>query len=175
MSGKGATPEPVRESRTGTESHVTSGVNGSGRERGFRLSYLIGRLDRAIQRQMMARLQVHNLSLSQYIVMSVLLNRPGLSNAQLARRSFVSPQAMNEVIAGLEAADLVTREVDQNHRRVLRATITPRGRKILTQLDGEIGELEEEMLASVPAEDRAQFVEVALQCVHALGAGLPDV
>ncbi len=173
MSGRVATPEPELAVTARTENLVTLGVSASGAgPHGFRLSYLIGRLDRAIRRDMVERLQVHRVSLSQYIVMSVLLNRPGLSNAQLARRSFVTPQAMNEVIASLEAANLVRREADQNHRRVLRASITPRGRKILKEIDDEIGQLEEEMLASVSEEDRALFVDVALRCVHALGAGL---
>ena len=137
--------------------------------------YLIGRLERAIRKKMMERLREHDVSLAQYIVMSVLRNRPGLSNAQLARRSFVTPQAMIEVIAGLEAAGLVEREADPNHRRVLRATITARGRKILKQLDRDVAEIEESMFADVSDEDRARFVEVALGCVHALGAGLTDV
>jgi DNA-binding MarR family transcriptional regulator len=141
----------------------------------FRLSYVIGRLDRAIRREMGDRLTAHGLGIPHYTVMSVLRNRPGLSNAQLARRSFVTPQAMNEVIARLEEAQLVTRQVDEKHRRILRATITARGRSVLDRVDGEIAELEEQMLGSVGEADRAVFVKVALQCVHSLGAGLPDV
>jgi DNA-binding MarR family transcriptional regulator len=157
-------------------SHVTSGIHGSATDAGvFRLAYVIARLDRALRGEMAQRLAAHQLVLSQYIVMSVLRNRPGLSNAQLARRSFVTPQAINEVISRLEDARLVKREVDQKHRRVLRATITPRGRRVLDRVDREIGELEERMLASVGEADRAAFIAVALQCVHALGAGLPDV
>ena len=141
----------------------------------FRLSYVIGRLDRAIRREMVDRLTAYGLGIPHYTAMSVLRNRPGLSNAQLARRSFVTPQAMNEVIGRLEEAGLVRRDADENHRRILRATITARGRGVLERVDGEIAELEEQMLAMVGEEDRAVFVKVALQCVHSLGAGLPDV
>ena len=42
------------------------------------------------------------LSLNQYTTLSVLDQRGGLSNAQLARRSLVSPQSMNEVLLALE-------------------------------------------------------------------------
>jgi DNA-binding MarR family transcriptional regulator len=154
---------------------VSSGTSGSTDDGVFRLSYVIGRLDRAIRREMIERLDANGLTLPQYTVMSVLRNRPGLSNAQLARRSFVTPQAMNQVIASLEDAGLVKREVDRNHRRVLRATTTARGRRLFDRVDAAIGELEEQMLAGVDAHDRARFIEVALACVHGLGAGLPDV
>ena len=83
----------------------------------FRVSYVIARLDRAIRRGIEERLAPHGLSVSQYTALSVLRNRPGLSNAQLARRTFVTPQAMNEVVASLEDAKLIKREVDPNHRR----------------------------------------------------------
>lgn len=154
---------------------VSSGTGGTSDAGVFRLSYVIGRLDRAIRREMIERLSANKLTLPQYTVMSVLRNRPGLSNAQLARRSFVTPQAMNEVIVSLEESGMVKRQVDRNHRRVLQASITARGRRIFDRVDAEIGELEEQMLASVNDADRAQFIEVALACVHGLGAGLPDV
>ena len=140
----------------------------------FRLSYVIARLDRAIRRGIEERLAPHNLSVSQYTALSVLRNRPGLSNAQLARRSFVTPQSMNEVIASLEEAKLIKREVDRNHRRILRARLTAQGNRLFERLDKEIGELEEEMLAGLSEAERRQFTDTAVSCVHRLGAGLPD-
>jgi DNA-binding MarR family transcriptional regulator len=175
MSGRASSDDTSQELRPWAATPVSSGISGSSVAGSFRLSYVIGRLDRAIRRKMLERLNTYHISLPQYIVMSVLRNRPGLSTAQLARRSFVTPQAMNEVIARLEEEELVKRQVDRDHRRVLRATITPRGRRLLERIDAEIAELEEEMLASVSEEHRALFTEVALQCVHALGAGLTDV
>jgi len=140
----------------------------------FRLSYVIARLDRAIRRGIEERLAPHGLSVSQYTALSVLRNRPGLSNAQLARRSFMTPQAMNEVIASLEDAKLIRRAVDRNHRRILRARLTARGNRLFERLDEEIGELEEQMLGGLSDAERRQFTDTAVHCVHMLGAGLPD-
>jgi DNA-binding MarR family transcriptional regulator len=140
----------------------------------FRLSYVIARLDRAIRRGIEERLAPHGLSVSQYTALSVLRNRPGLSNAQLARRTFVTPQSMNEVIASLEDAKLIRRDVDRNHRRILRARLTARGNRLFERLDAEIGALEEQMLAGLSAAERRQFTDTAVSCVHMLGAGLPD-
>jgi DNA-binding MarR family transcriptional regulator len=140
----------------------------------FRISYVVARLDRAIRRGIEERLEPHGLSVSQYTALSVLRNRPGLSNAQLARRTFVTPQAMNEVVASLEEAKLIKREVDRNHRRILRAQLTAKGNRIFERLDQEIGHLEEQMLAGLSESERRQFTDAAVSCVHMLGAGLPD-
>jgi DNA-binding MarR family transcriptional regulator len=140
----------------------------------FRVSYVIARLDRAIRRGIEERLAPHGLSVSQYTALSVLRNRPGLSNAQLARRTFVTPQAMNEVVASLEEAKLIKRDVDPNHRRILRARLTARGNRLFERLDTEIGDLEEQMLAGLSEAEREQFTGTAVSCVHMLGAGLPD-
>jgi DNA-binding MarR family transcriptional regulator len=166
----------ISESRTGNHQTPRYGHHAGSDDDAlfFRLSYVIARLDRAIRRGIEERLAPHGLSVAQYTALSVLRNRPGLSNAQLARRTFVTPQSMNEVIASLEVAKLITRAVDRNHRRILRARLTARGNRLFERLDEEIGELEEEMLAGLSEAERTQFADTAVNCVHMLGAGLPD-
>jgi DNA-binding MarR family transcriptional regulator len=73
------------------------------------LSYLIGRLDRAIRNGLNEVLAPYELSIPQFTPLSVLKRRPGLSNAQLARRALILPQSMIQVITGLEARGLVQR------------------------------------------------------------------
>ena len=72
-----------------------------------RVSYVIARLERAVRQGINERVRPYGLTTLQYTTLSVLgRGRPGdgLSNAQLARRSFMTPQAMGEVIEALEAA-----------------------------------------------------------------------
>ena len=72
-------------------------------------SYLIGRADRIVSAGLEAALADSGLSLHEFTTLSVLTARPKLSNAELARRSLVTPQAMHKVIRSLEDAGLVTR------------------------------------------------------------------
>jgi DNA-binding MarR family transcriptional regulator len=141
----------------------------------FRLTYVIARLDRAIRRGIEARLSPHDLSLPQYTTMSVLHNRPGLSNAQLARRSFVTPQSMIDVIAALENRGLVKRQADPDHGRILRARLTPKGQRLYARIDKEIAEFEEQMLGELSERRRKEFTKSVVSCVHSLGAGLPEL
>ena len=51
----------------------------------------------------------HGLGIAQFLVLSLLAETPGLANADLARRAFVTPQSMNEVLKRLESTGLVER------------------------------------------------------------------
>ena len=77
-----------------------------------RISYLVARLDRAIRNASAERLARYNVTVPMYTALTVLRARSGLSNAQLARRIFVSPQSMQQVVGALEADGLIKRESD---------------------------------------------------------------
>ncbi|HEX5617639.1 MAG TPA: MarR family transcriptional regulator [Solirubrobacteraceae bacterium] len=139
-----------------------------------RISYVVGRLDRALRREIAALVAPHGLTVPQYTALSILRDRAGLSNAQLARRSYVTPQSMNEVIAALERDGLVARSPAANHGRVLEMTLTDAGRDVLARCDAAVNEMENRMLADLDDEERTQLLTALKQCVHQLGAGLPD-
>jgi DNA-binding MarR family transcriptional regulator len=139
-----------------------------------RISYVVGRLDRALRREIGALVTRHGLTVPQYTALSILRDRAGLSNAQLARRSYVTPQSMNEVIAALERDGFVARSPAANHGRVLETTVTKVGLDVLARCDRAVTEMEDRMLADLDAEARAELLKALTDCVHRLGAGLPD-
>jgi DNA-binding MarR family transcriptional regulator len=137
-----------------------------------RVSYVIGRLDRALRRHLDEGIAQHGLTTLQYTTLSVLRARSGLSNAQLARRSLMTPQSMSEVLARLEQKGLIRRDPDPAHGRVIRVELTEAGREALTACDGVVDEIEETMLGQLGAGDREQFAAWMAGCVRMLGAGL---
>ena len=139
------------------------------------VSYVVARLDRAIRREIEQRAKEHGLTLPQYTALSILRRQSGLSNAQLARRSYVRPQSMNQVIVQLERSGLIERSPDANHRRVLRTTLTAEGRKVLAACDRDVDAMEAVMLADLSTADRDHLLHSMVSCVHQLGAGFPDV
>ena len=134
--------------------------------------YVIGRLHRVLARELREMLRPYHLSLPAYTALSVLRRRPGLSNAELARRSLITPQAMNELIARLLDCKLVVRRVDSNHNRILQTRLTARGERLMEQCETETRELEQRMLAGIPDSDQLRLLEMLRTCVHNLGAGL---
>ena len=88
-----------------------------------------------------------------------MLRRHGapLSNAQLARRSYMTPQAMSEVIDALAKKGLIKRNPHPNHGRLLPATLTARGRRVLAACEDAVDEMEDVMLAGLNTRERAAF------------------
>jgi DNA-binding MarR family transcriptional regulator len=124
------------------------------------LIYIVGRLHQGIRREMRRRLAPWKLSVQEYTALAVLGARPGLSNAQLARRALVTPQSMIEILAKLERRELVARHEDPAHRRILRAQLTAQGRKLLSAADPAIAAIQDEMLVGVPAHERQAAARV---------------
>lgn len=140
-----------------------------------RLSYVIARLDRAVRSGIEEALEPAGLTVPQFTTLSVLVRRAGLSNAQLARRAYITPQSMNEVVLQLEGKGLLKREPDPAHRRILRATVTRKGRTVLERCEAAVAEMEERMLEALDDDGRDRIIHDLAACVHALGAGLPDL
>ena len=136
-----------------------------------RLSYVIGRLDRALRRRLDEEIRAHGLTTLQYTTLSILRARGGLSNARLARRSFVSPQAMSELLKGLEGKGLIRRDPDPSHGRIRRVELTPAGQRVLVTCDRVVDEIELEMLAELDPRERERLMASLVSCVRMLGAG----
>jgi DNA-binding MarR family transcriptional regulator len=140
-----------------------------------RISYVIARLESAVRAQISERLKPHGLTTLQYTTLSVLGSRgQPLSNAQLARRAYMTPQAMIEVLKVLEHKGLIRRDPHPNHRRVYPASLTDEGRRVLATCDALVEQMEEEMLAGLDPAQREQLAKWLKGCVRALHAGLPS-
>lgn len=133
-----------------------------------RLTYLVGRLERVVRKRIAEAVRPFELSVAQYTVLSVLRARSHLSNAQLASRAFITPQAMNEVVQTLEAQKLVTRRPDPSHGRIVQLKLTARGTETLRKCDAAVRALEKIMLAGVSDEAREALRSSLVSCVKAL-------
>lgn len=139
-----------------------------------RISYAVARLERAVRAAIAERVRPHGLTTLQYTTLSV-LERHGapLSNAQLARRAYMSPQSMSEVIDALEKKGLIRRNPHPNHGRQLPATLTAKGRRVLVDCERMVDEMEGVMLADLTARQQTAFREALKSAVRALAAGFP--
>jgi DNA-binding MarR family transcriptional regulator len=124
---------------------------------GPRLTYLVKRLEMAERARMEEVLQAHGVTLHQYTALSLLERRDGLSSAQLARRHFVTPQAMNQLVATLERDGLIRSEPDTANRRILRTSLTDDGRATLAACHAAVDDLERLMLAGFTPEEEREF------------------
>jgi DNA-binding MarR family transcriptional regulator len=133
-----------------------------------RPGYLLKRAQAALHAGMAGILRERGATLAQYAVLTALDEEPGLSNAGLARRAFVTPQTMNEVLRELEQKGWVARHPHPGHARILQADLTEAGRTALGACHQAAGVVEERMLAPLTPGDRQQFAATLQACIGAL-------
>ena len=133
-----------------------------------RAGYLLKRVQSTLAGALAKALSGHGVTLAQYAVLVSLDEEPGLSNAELARRAFVTPQTMNQVLRELEARQVVLRRPHPDHGRALQTHLTPEGTRVLRGCRRAVDDVEEQMLAPLSAEERGQLVVTLRRCLEAL-------
>ena len=98
----------------------------------------------------------------------VLRADPVLSNADLARRAFVTPQSMHAVLQELERFQFVVRRPHPQHRRVLQAELTEAGRRTLKSANNSVNAVEEQMLRKLSNPARSRLASALSSCIDSL-------
>ena len=138
-----------------------------------RLSYVFGRLERVLRRRLSSAVESHGLTLPAFTALSVLQAQDGLSNAQLARRSLMTPQSMSEVLAFLAERGFVRRSAEPDDRRIVRIELTAKGIRVLSRCNREVTEIEQEMLVDLDDVEAAALRDLLGRCSVALQLATP--
>ena len=90
-----------------------------------------------------------NLTTPQYAVLAQLELKPGISNADLARAAFITPQTMHGIVSNLEKRDLVKRKNSPDHGRILSTELTKQGYVLVAQAHTMIQDVETDMFKTM--------------------------
>ena len=118
----------------------------------LRLAYVIGSLDRILRRRMTDAPAPLGLTLSQFTALSVLDAKGQASNAQVAERSFITPQSANEVMNAMASRNWVSREPDPTHGRIVLLQLTDEGRAVLRECEQAVKAIEKQMMEGIELE-----------------------
>jgi DNA-binding MarR family transcriptional regulator len=105
-------------------------------------------------------MRAHGVSAPQAGVLTQLVEAPGLSSSDIARRLVITAQAVTIAVAALEESGLVERIADPSHGRIRRCFLTKAGRRVAEGCMAEATEIEQKLLALFDAEQRARFAEL---------------
>jgi DNA-binding MarR family transcriptional regulator len=151
---------------------VTARSSGSTAVRGSHrpsLLYVIKQLELAVRSHLDDIVAAAGITALQYTALTVLDHHDGLSLAQLARNSFVTPQSVADLVANLERNGLVRRDRNPQNRRELIVSLTPPGRKLLTTHAHAVAALEATMTSGLTPEQVSVFRNSLDSCRVALG------
>jgi DNA-binding MarR family transcriptional regulator len=135
-----------------------------------RVTYLVKRLELAVRSHLDAVTGAYGLTTPQYAALSVLRHKSGVSSAALARMSFVSAQAMNEMVALLEAKNLIERRPDPNHKKIRQIFITDHGERVLKECEDAVDVVESRMLETLDSDEIDALTSMLSRCSAALSA-----
>lgn len=137
-----------------------------------RLNYTAYRLARALNRAAENTALARGVTLPQLLILQVLGEGVPLSNAQVARRTFVSSQAAHLVSAELHASGIIEKVDHPTNRRVRLVRLTDRGWGVLAECDAEMRAREERLNAEVGRLGRGDSIaEVFTRAAEVLAGG----
>jgi DNA-binding MarR family transcriptional regulator len=132
------------------------------------VGYVLKEAQTALRNALDAVLRPLQLTVPQYSCLELLGQRPGLSNAELARGTFVTRQSMNVVLQGLEARGLVTRPATAPKGRELPAELTEAGREHLRAASTAARGIERKMCTGLTAAQQRTLLDTLATCVRNL-------
>ncbi|MFF7436503.1 MarR family transcriptional regulator [Streptomyces sp. NPDC008122] len=128
-------------------------------------TYLLSRVGKTARSRLALRLSERGLRLWDMAVLAALADFGPHAQRDLVVRLGVDPSDMAKVVEQLAAGGHVERDRDPEDRRRVLVTLTPAGRRLLTELDAEARAVQDEVLAPLDAEERRVLRELLLR-VH---------
>ena len=135
-----------------------------------RLGLVIKRAEQALIARKTAVLREFGLTVPQYAALLLLTSGDGtgMSAAQLARESLVTPQTMATVLTNLEAKGLIERGQSPLHQKVVVNRVTPAGAALLAKADVAALAVESRLAAAFSDAERRQLVALLDRAVTGL-------
>ena len=115
---------------------------GAGIELETSLGYRLKEASSALRTAMEEVLRPLGMTITHYSCLELLAQRPGLSNSELARGTFVTRQSMNVLLQNLERDGYVTRPPEAAVGKALPTRLTLRGRQSLESASAAVRAVE---------------------------------
>ena len=132
------------------------------------LGYLLKQAASALRSAMDRALRPLGLTVPQYSCLEQLAQRPGVSNSDLARGTFVTRQSMNVLLQTLERDGLITRADHAPTGRAIPVELTAEGRARLVDASAAVRTVEKRMHSGLDLADQSELRRLLRDCVASL-------
>lgn len=125
-------------------------------EQGY-LGYLLRQAHAAVRLTMERTLADLGVTSPQFAVLTMLNAYPGLSGADVARLTFLTPQTVGVIIRNLERDGAIVMTPHPIHGRIQQWTLTPRGATLLKACRERVLELEKRLAGGLDVRTEASI------------------
>ncbi len=147
--------------------------SGAGLDLETSLGYLLKQAASVLHLAMDAVLRPLGMTITHYACLELLAQRPGLSNSELARGTFVTRQSMNTLLQTMEREGLVVRPDRPSVGRVLPAELTALGREQLQTASAAVKSVEDRMRSGLGPDQQDQLRQLLTNCIDSLAGPRP--
>ena len=109
------------------------------------LGYLVRQASVAVRAAMDKVLADIDITPPQFSVLTMIVAYPGVSGADLARLTFLTPQTINVIVRNLERMGAIRKSADAEHARILRLTATAKGQALLKRCRIRVNEIDDKL------------------------------
>ena len=134
--------------------HVPAPGEGKRGEQGY-LGYLLRQAHAAVRLKMERTLADLGVTSPQFAVLTMLNAYPGLSGADVARLTFLTPQTVGVIIRNLERDGAIVMTPHPVHGRIQQWTLTSRGTTLLKACRERVLELEKRLATGLDGKAEA--------------------
>lgn len=135
-------------------------------EQGY-IGYLMRQAGAALRLRMERALADYGVTPPQFNVLTMLVAYPGISNADVARLSMLTPQTVSVIVANLERSGAIERRPHAIHGRIQHIDVTHAGKALLKSCRERVREIERQLLSGLSADEerviRRWLVSVAME------------
>lgn len=131
-----------------------------------RIGYLLRQANLAHRLKTEQAMAEFHITLPQYSILSFLDLYPGLSNADLARLTLLTPQTVHVIVKNLQRSGAISRIKHETHGRIQQILLTANGKNLLKKCTKKILIVQQELLAGLSSKEekiiRQWLVKIAL-------------
>jgi DNA-binding MarR family transcriptional regulator len=106
------------------------------------LGYLLRQANGLVRGAMERALADLDVTPPQFTVLTMIAAYPGISGADLARLTFLTPQTINVIVRNLLRSGAVAKTAHAEHGRILQLSATPRGQALLKRCRARVAAIE---------------------------------
>lgn len=121
-----------------------------------------------LRQRLDAELARFGITAPQNAVLLAVASNPRISNAELARLAFVTPQTMQGILVNLERGGLIVRSPHPEHGRVIMTELTKEGHTAVADGSKAADVVERQMLSMLSTEEAGLLCELLKRCAVAL-------
>ncbi|HMS45070.1 MAG TPA: MarR family transcriptional regulator [Alphaproteobacteria bacterium] len=133
------------------------------------IGYWLRCLSNFVSHHFAARLEQHDVSVAQWVVLRLLYDRPGISQNEAATLVAVDKSSLSRLLERLLTKKLVSRTPSAEDQRVMQLQLTAKGKKLVPLLAAAADENDRRFFNGLSESEQRQFLATIRQLLRMNG------